>query len=301
MRTIKAVVLTIALIGAGADTLIAKDKSADQESSVAAGPQYGATHVYVAPSDLDSFVASLIATFGGTKSEPTVLQITPTPSQTIFQAVRTPVGIFSVFGFKTPIPFPFGTERVGYLVTDLDAAVRSAKAHNADLVVAPFDDPIGRDVIVGWPGGVSMQFYVHTIAPNYAKLQTIPENRIYVPDTRVDEFVRDFVSFSGGQIISDDRHALGIEIGRPDETYRRVRIDSTFGKMTVLGTDGHLPYPYGRETTGYEVADFPNTLTRAKAAGVTILVEPYIADRRLAAITLFPGGYIAEIHSSDSK
>ena len=39
MRTIKAVVLTIALIGAGADTLIAKDKSADQESSVAAGPQ----------------------------------------------------------------------------------------------------------------------------------------------------------------------------------------------------------------------------------------------------------------------
>ena len=137
MRTIKVVVLTIALIGAGADTLIAKDKSADQGASVAVGPQYGATHVYVAPSDLDNFVASLIATFGGTKSEPTVLQITPTPSETIFQAVRTPVGIFSVFGFKTPIPFPFGTERVGSLVTDLDAAVRSAKAHNADLVVAP--------------------------------------------------------------------------------------------------------------------------------------------------------------------
>ena len=53
MRTIKAVVLTIALIGAGADTLIAKDKSADRDSSVAVGPQYGATHVYVAPSDLD--------------------------------------------------------------------------------------------------------------------------------------------------------------------------------------------------------------------------------------------------------
>ena len=68
MRTIKAVVLTIALIGTGAHTLIAKDKSADQGSSVAVGPQYGATHVYVAPSDLDNFVTSLIATFGGTKS-----------------------------------------------------------------------------------------------------------------------------------------------------------------------------------------------------------------------------------------
>ena len=206
-----------------------------------------------------------------------------------------------MFGFKTPIPFPFGTERVGYLVTDLDATVRSAKAHNADLIVAPFNDPIGRDVIMGWPGGVNMQFYVHTTAPNYAKLQTVPENRVYVSDGRVDELVGDFVSFSRGQIISDDRHAPGIEIGRPDETYRRMRINSTFGKMTVLATDGHLPYPYGRETTGYDVADLPNTLIRAKAAGVTILVEPYTADRRQAAIILFPGGYIAEIHSSDSK
>jgi hypothetical protein len=25
--------------------------------------------------------------------------------------------------------------------------------------------------------------------------------------------------------------------------------------MVVLVTDGHLPYPYGRETTGYEVSD----------------------------------------------
>jgi hypothetical protein len=301
MRTIKAVVLTIALIGTGAHTLIAKDNWADQGSSVGVGPQYGATHVYVAPGDLDNFVASLIATFGGTKSQPTVLRITPTPSETIFQAVRTPVGIFSVFGFNTPIPFPFGTERVGYLVTDLDAAVRSAKAHNADIVVAPFNDPIGRDVIVVWPGGVNMQFYVHTTAPNNAKLQSVPENRIYVSDGRVDEFVRDFVSFSRGKIISDDKHAPGVEIGRPDETYHRIRIDSNFGKMTVLATDGHLPYPYGRETTGYEVADLPDTLTKAKAAGVAILVEPYTADRRQAAIILFPGGYFAEIHSSDNK
>ena len=119
-------------------------------------------------------VASSIATFGGTKSPPAVLKITPTPSETKFEAVLTPVGTFSVLGFKTPIPSPFGTERAGYLVTDLDAAIQSAKAHDADIVVAPFDDPIGQMSSSVWPGGVHMQFYVHTTAPNYAQLQTVP-------------------------------------------------------------------------------------------------------------------------------
>ena len=213
----------------------------------------------------------------------------------------TPVGTFSVLGFKTPIPYPFGAERAGYLVTDLDAAIRSAKAHDADIVVAPFDDPNGRDVILVWPGGVHMQFYVHTTAPNYAKLQTVPENRVYVSVGRADAFVRDFVAFSGGKVVSDDRHAPGVEIGRPNDTYRRVRIDTNFGKVTVMATDGHLPYPYGHEMTGYEVSNLPDTLTKAQAAGAAILVEPYVADRRRAAIVSFPGGYIAEIHSSDSR
>ncbi len=65
--------------------------------------------------------------------------------------------------------------------------------------------------------------------------------------------------------------------GRSD-IYRRIRIESTFGKLTVLVTDGHLPYPYGRETTGYEVANLTDTLAKAKAAGVEILVSPYTAD-----------------------
>jgi hypothetical protein len=84
-----------------------------------------------------------LSTFGGTKSKPTVFTVTPTPSKTAFEFVFTPVGTFSVFGFKTPIPYPFGIERTGYLVTDMDSAVRSAKAHEADIVVAPFKDPIG--------------------------------------------------------------------------------------------------------------------------------------------------------------
>ena len=59
-----------------------------------------------------------------------------------------------------------------------------------------------------------------------------------------------------------------------------------------------LPYPNGHETTGYEVAAVAETLAKAKASGATILVEPYQADGRDAAIVEFPGGYIAEIHSS---
>ncbi len=301
MRVINVLAVTFIVLGSATSTLWAKDKSTTQTSSVAVGPQYDSTHVYVAPADLESFTSSLVATFGGTKSQPATFTVTPTPSQTTFVFVFTPVGTFSVFGFKTPIPYPFGSERTGYLVTDFDAAVRSAKAHDADIIVTPFKDPIGRDTIIAWPGGVRMQLYWHTTAPNYAKLQTIPENRVYVSGERVDSFVRDFVGFSRGKVISDDQRASGIEIGRPNDTYRRVRIESNFGKVTVLATDGHLPYPYGREISGHEVANVSDTLTKAKAAGASTLVEPYSADGRQASIIAFPGGYIAEIHSSVSK
>jgi hypothetical protein len=301
MRVIKVLAVAVVVFGSTTGALLAKDRTATQAPAVAVGPQYDSTHVYVAPADLDSFTSSLVATFGGTRSQPTTFSVTPTPSETTFVFVFTPVGTFSVFGFKTPIPYPFGSERTGYLVTDMDAAVRSAKAYDADIVVAPFKDPIGRDVIISWPGGVHMQLYWHTTAPNYAKLQTIPENRVYVSSERADSFVRNFVAFSQGKVISDDRRAPGIEIGRPNDTYRRVRIESDFGKVTVLATDGHLPYPYGREITGFEVANLSDTLTKAKGAGATVVVDPYTADGRQASVVAFPGGYIAEIHSSVSK
>ncbi|HWS67385.1 MAG TPA: alginate export family protein [Steroidobacteraceae bacterium] len=41
-----------------------------------------------------------------------------------------------MFGFKTPIPYPFGTERTGYLVTDLDKAITLAKASGVAAAVA---------------------------------------------------------------------------------------------------------------------------------------------------------------------
>jgi len=269
--------------------------------NVAVGPQYDTTHVYVAPQDFDRFVASLIATFGGTTTKQGVFTVTPTPSSTMSQLVLTPVGSVSVFGFKTPIPFPFGSERTGYLVTDMDVAIRAARATGADVLVTSFNDPIGRDAIIQWPGGVNTQIYWHTTSPSYAPLQTVPENRVYVSADRAAAFIQSFLAFSHGKVVSDDAHALGVEIGRPNDTYRRIRIESNFGKLTVLVTDGHLPHPYGRETTGYEVANLADTLAKAKAAGVGILVAPYTTDQRDAAFVQFPGGYIAEIHSPANK
>jgi hypothetical protein len=113
----------------------------------------------------------------------------------------------------------------------------------------------------------------------------------------VDAFVRSFLAFSHGTVISDEARAPGVEIGRPAETYRRVRIESKFGKLTSFVTDGHLPFPYGREMTGYEVTNLAETLANAKAAGVEVLVPPYKTDERDAVVVRFPGGYIAEIHS----
>jgi hypothetical protein len=129
----------------------------------------------------------------------------------------------------------------------------------------------------------------------------MPENRVYVSPDRADSFIRSFLSFSKGDIVSDDDHAPGIEIGRPQDTYRRVRISSSFGKLTVFVTDGQVPYPYGRELTGYEVTNLGETLAKAKGAGATILVGPYQADQRQASFVQFPGGYIAEIHSVVKK
>jgi predicted enzyme related to lactoylglutathione lyase len=266
-------------------------------AGVAVGPQYDTTHVYVAPQDFDRFVASLIATFGGTTTKQGVFTVTPTPSSTMSQLVMTPVGTVSVFGFKTPIPYPFGLERTGYLVTDVDEAIRAARATGADVLVAAFNDPIGRDAIIQWPGGVNTQLYWHTTAPSYAPLQTVPENRVYLSPDRVDAFARSFVAFSQGSVVSDEPRAPGVEIGRPTETYRRVRIESKFGKLTALVTDGQLRYPYGREMTGYEVTNLADTLTKAKASGVDVLLPPYKTDKRESAVVQFPGGYIAEIHS----
>jgi predicted enzyme related to lactoylglutathione lyase len=264
---------------------------------VAVGPQYDSTHVYLAPADVTAFTASFLATFGGKSTPPALATVTPTPSRTTSQLILTPVGTLSVFGFQTPIPYPFGIERTGYLVTDLDAAVAAARATGADVLVTPFPDPIGRDAIIEWPGGVTTQLYWHTHAPSYPPFQTIPENRVYLSADRVAAFVESFLRFAHGRVVADDAQAPGSEIGRPSEVCHRLRIESAFGKLTVFVSDGHLPYPYGRELTGYEVTDLPATLAKAQAAGAVVLAGPYPAGDRRAAMVRFPGGYVAEIHA----
>jgi predicted enzyme related to lactoylglutathione lyase len=269
--------------------------------TVAVGPQYDTTHVYVAPADVDGFVASFLATFGGQSSKQVVATVTPTPSSTTSQLLQTPVGTVSLFGFKTPIPFPFGAERTGYLVTDMDVAIKAARAAGADVLVEPFPDPIGRDAVIQWPGGVNTQIYWHTTPPSYAPFRAVPENRVYISPQRSAAFVKSYLGFSHGKVVSDEPKAPGVELGRAGDTYRRIRIESTFGKLTAFVTDGHLPYPYGRELTGYEVTNLNETLAKAKNAGATVLVEPYQSGDRGSAMVLFPGGYIAEIHSLTGK
>jgi hypothetical protein len=298
IRTLAVTTFTILLIIGTVHVAVGQENATP---NVTVGPQYDSTHVYVTPADFDRFVASFLATFGGTTTKQVVANVTPTPSSTLSQLILTPVGTISVFGYKTPVPYPFGVERTGYLVSDMDVAVSASRATGADVLVTPFDDPIGKDAIIQWPGGVYTQLYWHTTPPSYKPLQTIPENRVYVSSERADTFIRSFLSFSKGDIVSDEIQAPGIEIGRPRDTYRRVRISSNFGALTVFVTDGQLPYPYGRELTGYEVSNLAETLAKAKAAGATVLVAPYQADQRQASFVQFPGGYIAEIHSAIKK
>jgi predicted enzyme related to lactoylglutathione lyase len=305
-RVLSTAGITCALLLAG---LVPSGARADAEyqtssaptPSVSVGPQYDTTHVYVSNDDIDAFVNSFVATFGGKASPRAVFTVTPTPSKTASQYVQTPYGMLSVFAFQTPIPHPFGAERHGYLVTDIDKAVKAARAAGADVLVETFDDPIGKDAIIQWPGGVNMQLYWHTKAPSYAPLETVPENRVYVSKEAAGKFVRAFLRFSHGKIVSDNHSADAGEIGRPGETVRRIRIQSGFGRMVVFVTDGKLPYPFGHDTTGYQVPNLAATLDKAQANGAKVLTQPFQTDIGKSAIVEFPGGYIAEIHDTAAE
>src|SRR6201998_655880 len=154
-------------------------QGSDSTSTIAVGPQYDTTHVYVAPEHVEAFVKAFLGTFGGASAKQVVVTVTPTPSSTSSQLLQTPVGTVSLFGFKTPVPYPFGAERTGYLVTDLDTAISAAKSTGADVLVEPFPDPIGRDAVIQWPGGINTQLYWHFQTPLYQPFQAVPENRGY--------------------------------------------------------------------------------------------------------------------------
>jgi hypothetical protein len=273
---------------------------AQRDAGYAVGPQYSSTHVYAGLNELDALARSITATLGGEAGDSYTAQVTPTPSQTIVKPLSTPAGNIVLFAFTTPVPYPFGTERTGHLVSDMDGAIASARACGADVVVSAFPDAVGRDAVLLWPGGVWMQIYSHNVAPHYPALVTVPENRVYISPQAADLFVRGFVGWAKGRVTSDDEAAPGVEIGRQEAKFRRIRITSDFGNAAVFVTDGALPYPFGRELTGYEVPDLEAALRRGTAEGLKTLVAPFHSDNRSAAVVQFPGGFIAELHCSAS-
>jgi hypothetical protein len=260
------------------------------------GAQYDAPHIYIQHGMEKAFVRSWLATFGGTATTPLRLDVTPTPSQTLSDIILSPVGTLSVFDFSTGIPYPFGQESVGDMVADFGPDVSDAVHSGATMLVSPFDDPVGQDAIVQFPGGVDIQLWKHFAAAEFKPLATIPDNRFYLDPADADAFIRDWLSFSHGHIAVDDSTANGAEIGRPGTTYRKVLIDSAFGQTLVIASDGQLPYPFGHDTMGYAVSDLAATLAKAKTAGAHVLWGPYTEPGLSTAIVEFPGGYICELH-----
>jgi len=293
-------VVPVAAIAALAVPAASSAQTPAARVQLAVGTQYDSTHVYVTPGSVNAFVTSWEATFGGTNTKPVVTDVTPTPSTTVSELVLSPVGTLSIFDYQTPAPYPFGAERTGWLVTNLDKGVRTAEADGADLVVSPFADPIGKDAVIQFPGGIDAQLYVHNTPPSYAPLTSVPQNRIYLSPDAADAFLHSYLRFTDGHVTSDNRHADGAQIGLPGTEYRRITISSPFGDTVLTVTDGHLPYPFGRETTGYSVTDLGTTIAKAQAAGAKVLWGPYTSKNLDSAILQFPGGYIAEIHSTPS-
>src|SRR5260370_16888640 len=76
------------------------------DSNFGVGAQYDTTHVYVQPEEFDKFVASLLATFGGSATKEGVFTVTPTPIKTMSQLLLTPPAPLSAFAFQSSVPFP---------------------------------------------------------------------------------------------------------------------------------------------------------------------------------------------------
>jgi hypothetical protein len=263
------------------------------------GPQFDAPHIYLQHGKLVAFEHAWVATFGGTAATPFSLQATPTPSRAISGVVFSPVATLSTWDYSTPIPYPFGTENIGEMMANFNEGLADAERSGATVLVAPFKDPVGKDVIVQFPGGINMQLWKYdssALLKPFHPLKTIPDSRFYLDPGEANAFIRDWLAFSHGYVAADDRSANGAEIGMPGTTYRKVLIESTFGETLVIVSSGQLPYPFGRETMGYAVPDLTATLAKATAAGAHVLYGPFREPGLATAMVQFPGGYICEIH-----
>ena len=67
----------------------------------------------------------------------------------------------------------------------------------------------------------------------YTPFVKVPENRVYVSVDGAEDFLHSFLASSGGRVVSDEATASGIEIGRPQITFRRIQVESTSGKLVA--------------------------------------------------------------------
>ena len=102
------------------------------------------------------------------------------------------------------------------------------------------DRPGRSHTVARWRGYATLLAHYRAFVSSF---KTIPENRVYVSPERTAQFVKSFLDFSHGQLVSDVDPAPGIEIGRHSETFRRIRIKSGFGLLTVFVTDGTFRIP----------------------------------------------------------
>src|ERR1700721_2395036 len=102
-RRFSPALLTAAVLISAANLAYSATTPAPASPAVAGGgAQSGPDPLDVPPADVDGFVASFLATFGGQSTKQVVVTVTPTSSSTTSQLPQTPVGPVSVFGSRTP-------------------------------------------------------------------------------------------------------------------------------------------------------------------------------------------------------
>ncbi|WP_265443717.1 hypothetical protein [Flexivirga meconopsidis] len=268
----------------------------DYEPDEGHGPAYDSTHIYTTFADMAPLTEQLQAVFGGEVKTYGELNICPQPSLSVVSVLLSPYGLLSLFGFSTPIPYPFGQDKHGYRIRRRDEMIGRATEAGLDFAVAPFDDLGGLQSIVRLPGGSALQFYEPPAEMGFPELTHIPEARIYLGPLTIDPFLAAFTTLTRGTVQTDDPVADGAEVGMPDTTIRRVTYESGYGRLLVLETNGHQPYPYGWDFTGFVVDDLTATLATATAAGAQVVADPHTANGRTSAMVQFLGGFVAEIH-----
>lgn len=275
-----------------------------EDAKIALGAAFRTFHVYAQSGTAAAFVDSWIATFGGHAQPPVNdIDLTPYPSKATAIMLSSPVAALSVYEFSTGIPYPFGSEVSGWGVTDVDQAVQQASAAHAHVLVAPFDDPLGRDAVIQFPAGAAVQlWHLFELPPNlYPPLTTKPDLRMYVPESTMDQFLASYLAFTQGEKVSDDATADGAQIGLAGKTYHRVLATSDYGNTVIIGTDGQLPYPFGRESAGIAVESVAETVAKAKGRGATVLWGPHAGPDGHSVIVRFPGDYVVEIHDDQMR